>query len=186
MSSKLNLLIGAVVAGSTLALAACATAPKTSQERENLQNLSQATLETMKSRNPNLGPRLEQAYAYAIFPEVGKAGAVAGGAYGRGVVYEQGQLAGYASLTQASLGAQLGAQTFAELVVFDDRDAFLEFKRGGWNLTGTASAVILQSGAAQTFPITGREPLVIVMTRGGAMLDLSIAGQELDFTTVPI
>ena len=187
MTKVLKRIAGAaVIVGSSLAIAACATAPKTPEQRQELQSDAQEALQMMKNRNPNVGQVLDQAYGYAVFPRVGKAGAIAGGAYGKGVVYERGQLIGYAELTQASVGAQLGAQQFAELIVFDNRDEFLRFKSGSWTLSGTASAIILETGRAQSFDLAGPEPTVIVMPRAGAMVDVSIAGQEIDFTTTPI
>ena len=43
---------------------------------------------------------------YAIFPSVGKAAAVVGGAYGHGVVFEQGKRIGYATIAQMTVGRQ--------------------------------------------------------------------------------
>jgi len=49
---------------------------------------------------------------------VAKGGAIVGGAYGRGEVYEQGQKIGWSDLSQATIGAQLSGQTFSELILF--------------------------------------------------------------------
>src|SRR6185295_20379584 len=105
--------IGALMLG----IAACATAPKTASERRSLEESADATLGSMESRDPALKPLLDSAYAYAVFPDIGKGGAVVGAAYGRGVLFEQGRPAGYVELNQGSIGAQLGAQSFAELIV---------------------------------------------------------------------
>ena len=106
-----------------LAFAGCATAPKTASERSALDTRAEATLQSMRSADPGLDALLASAYGYAVFPEIGKGGLIAGAAYGRGVVYEKGRLTGYVELNQGSLGAQIGAQTFAELIVFRDRTA---------------------------------------------------------------
>jgi hypothetical protein len=39
------------------------------------------------------------------------------------VVYEQGRHIGYSDLSQASVGLQAGAQTFSELLAFEDKAA---------------------------------------------------------------
>ena len=83
-----------------------------------------------------------------IFPEVGKAAVGIGGANGRGVVYEQGRPVGYATLTQGSVGLQLGGETYAELIVFKTSDAMASFRNGDLTLGADASATILKEGAA--------------------------------------
>ena len=50
-----------------------------------------------------------------------KGGAIVGGAYGRGEVYEQGKMVGWADLSQATIGAQLGGQSFSELILFESK-----------------------------------------------------------------
>jgi hypothetical protein len=67
----------------------------------------------------------------------------AGGAYGRGVVYEQGQHIGYADLTQGTFGLQAGGQTYSELIVFSSAS-----HRTGSTSRRDATAVILKTGTA--------------------------------------
>src|SRR4051794_16913261 len=73
-----------------------------------------ATLKRLEKKDPGLRRFLERAYGYAVFPRVGKAGLVVGGAYGRGVVFEQGEKVGYATMGRTSLGVDVGGDTFSE------------------------------------------------------------------------
>ena len=61
---------------------------------------------------------LKKAYGYAVFPSVGKAALVIGGAHGKGAVFERGKMIGYATMSQTTLGVQLGGSTFAEVLIF--------------------------------------------------------------------
>jgi lipid-binding SYLF domain-containing protein len=115
-----------------------------------------------------------------IFPSVGKGGVIVGGAYGRGEVYEQGQLVGYADVTQATVGAQLGGQTFSELIVFENREAMDRFKRGNFEFAANVSAVALKAGAAAAARYTNGVA-VFVKPEGGAMFEASIGGQKFTF-----
>jgi lipid-binding SYLF domain-containing protein len=164
-----------------LALSACATAPKTAPERRALETNADATLQTMISRDPGLRDLLRQAAGYAVFPSIGKGGFLAGGAYGRGIVYENGKKIGFVELNQASLGAQIGGQTFSELIVFATPEGLKQLQGGEYNLVGQASAVALQTGAAAQTQFGRDGVAVFVMPRGGAMVDVSIAGQRLNF-----
>ncbi len=54
------------------------------------------------------GNFFKSAYGYAIFPSIGKGGVVVGGAHGNGRVYEKGKYVGTTSMTQVTVGAQMG------------------------------------------------------------------------------
>jgi lipid-binding SYLF domain-containing protein len=163
-----------------LITAACATTPTTRAEERSLESRAASTLETMKARDARLGELLDSSVGYAVFPEIGKGGALVGGAFGRGVVYERGEPVGYLKLSQASIGAQLGGQTFAELIVFNDPRALARLKAGNFDMGGNVSAVALTSGAARAAQFEGGAA-VFVMPRGGLMVDISVSGQEIQY-----
>jgi lipid-binding SYLF domain-containing protein len=159
---------------------ACASTPKTPQEVSRMESRSSNTLAEMRERDASIAPLLDNAYAFAVFPEVGKAGFIAGGASGAGILYEHGRPSGNVKLTQASLGAQAGAQSYAELVILDNQDQVNKLKNGSFDLGGNVNAVILKQGAAAQMGTT-RGLTVFVMPRGGAMVDVSVAGQQIKF-----
>ena len=115
---------------------------------EELHEESEATLDRLASRDPGLRQLLEHAHGYAVFPSVGKATAVLGGAFGKGEVFEKGKMVGYAGLAQLTLGVQLGGQTFSEVIAFQDKAALDRFKAGRWAFAANASAVLVKAGAA--------------------------------------
>jgi lipid-binding SYLF domain-containing protein len=163
-----------------LALSACATAPKTSASKASLEDSSMATLNAMIRKDPGLDNRLRGAAGYAVFPSIGKGGFIAGAAYGRGILYQNGRAVGYVELNQGSLGAQIGAQTFAELIVFLDQSGVEQLKNGKFSLGANASAVVLTTGAAASAPFQNGVG-VFVMPKGGAMAELSVSGQQINF-----
>ncbi|MCC7350351.1 MAG: hypothetical protein IT446_07255 [Phycisphaerales bacterium] len=169
-----------VVAGMLMVGAGCATAPTSPQERQALQQEAGAAVRDMKTASPTINDILSNGYAYAIFPSVGKGGMVVGGAYGRGVVYQGGNLIGYSDLSQASIGLQLGGQTYSELIVFQNADALNKFKQGNYAFAADASAVALKSGASVAADYRNG---VAVFTNplGGAMFQATVGGQEFTF-----
>lgn len=160
--------------------AACGGAPKTATERINLEQSAQATLAQMQARDPTLPGLLEEAHAYAVFPSIGKGGVIVGGAFGRGILYVGGRPSGFVELKQASIGAQLGGQTFAELIVLRDAREVQRIKAGTFEVGADASVVALTAGAARSATLN-QGTTVFVMPRGGLMVDISVSGQRLDF-----
>ncbi len=163
-----------------LILSACATAPKTQAKREDLKGDATKALAEMKADDPSLGAFLNGSHAYVIFPHVGKAGAIVGGSYGRGIVYEKGAPIGYADISQATVGLQAGGQTFMELLAFESAKDLARFTDGQLALTANASAVILKSGAAESAKYS-EGVAVFVKPIGGAMVEASVGGQRFTF-----
>jgi lipid-binding SYLF domain-containing protein len=161
--------------------AACAVAPKTAGQRAGLKIDADNTITQMTRQDPSLGPVLNQAAGYVVFPSVGQGGALVGGAGGKGVLYERGQPIGYADLRQVSVGAELGGQRFAELVVLRDQAAVDRVKGGTFDVGAQASAVIVTAGQAAATQFGQRGVAVYVQPHGGAMFNLSLTGQQIRF-----
>ncbi len=142
---------------------------------------SDSTIRRFESGDPSIRKFLNESYAYAVFPEVTKGAAGIGAAHGKGgVVYEHGGHVGFAELAQITVGAQLGGQSFSEIVFFQNATAFSDFKIGRTKFSGNASAVLAKSGSAAAADY--REGVaVFVMPTSGAMFEASIGGQEFKY-----
>ncbi|MDB4961995.1 MAG: hypothetical protein JWP01_1994 [Myxococcales bacterium] len=168
-----------------LCLAACGGTPKTAGERQSLEQSANATLQAMIQKDPGLRQVIANAAGYVVFPEVGKGGVIVGGAYGVGMLYERGRPVGSVKLQQASIGAQLGGQTFAELLVLHNPMDVAKIKAGDYELGADVSVVALTAGAAaQATASSG--VTAFIMPRGGAMVDVSVNGQRLTFEPIPM
>jgi lipid-binding SYLF domain-containing protein len=174
----------AVATLSAATLVGCATnPPETQSEKQALRTDTQTSLQKMYDRDPSLRSFVDNAYGYAIFPSVGKGGLVAGGASGKGEVFEQGRLIGYAELNQATIGAQIGGQEFAELIVFQDEPALRKFMNDEYSFSANASAVALKSGAAKDANFD-KGVAVFTLPTGGLMAEASIGGQSFNFQSL--
>jgi len=139
----------------------------------------EATLRRLEKKDPGLRQFLKEAYGYAVFPSVGKASLVVGGAHGHGAVYEGGKLIGHATLSQMTLGVQLGGDTFTEILAFHDKGSLDRFKQGHMPFTANASAVLVKAGAAGTSNFKG--VTAHAYSSGGMLLELAIGGQKFTF-----
>lgn len=158
----------------------CAGPPGTPLEKQALQQQAQAALDTARLQDPTLATLLDGALAYAVFPKVTKAGAGIGGAFGEGVFFEHGILAGYCQVTQLTIGAQLGAQTYIEVVAFKTPQAVAQFKLSAFSLGAQATAVALQAGAAANAQYSDGIA-VLTADASGLMAEASVGGQDFSF-----
>lgn len=148
-----------------------------------LEREAAATLKRLQSIDPGLKQLLAEAYGYVVFPKVGKAALVIGGAYGRGAVFERGKLIGFATIGQTTIGVQIGGDTFTELLVFENKEALERFKHGRLTFAASASAVLVKAGAAATADYE-KGVSAFAYADGGMLLEAAIGGQKLRFKPV--
>lgn len=158
----------------------CATTPQSPEGRQDLKAAADQTVERMTARDPSLQDLLDRSAGYAVFPTVGKGGAVVGGAYGRGILYQDGAPIGFVDLSQASVGAQLGGQSYSELIVFQSESALNRVKGGPFNVTADMSAVAVTAGAAASAAFN-QGVAIFTIPKAGAMLEVSVGGQKINF-----
>ncbi len=164
----------------SFALVACATAPKTEEGKFDIRAEADAALAQAQRNDPTLTPILRDARGYAVFPTVGKGAAGIGGAYGKGALYEGGQIVGYCDLSQASIGFQLGGQAYTEIIAFSTEDALRDFKGGNFAFDAQATAVAVKSGAGANAKYT-KGVAVFTMDERGLMYEASIGGQKFSY-----
>jgi len=138
------------------------------------------TLADFISSDPGINNFFENAYGYAVFPTIGKAGFGVGGAHGKGIVYKQGVASGTTSMTQVTLGLQMGAQGFSEVIFFENQKTYEHFIKGNYEAGAQVSAVVVKKGAAaQTKYSEGIA--IFTHVKGGLMAEASIGGQKFSF-----
>ncbi|HEY1558182.1 MAG TPA: hypothetical protein VGF94_25315 [Kofleriaceae bacterium] len=169
-----------LAAAAALAVSGCATKPAQIDDQNNLEHASNVVLGAMRAHYTNLDDALQGAYAFAMFPEVGEGGVVTGAAFGRGVLYEHGRPSGFVKLEQAAFSDNIGDRTFAELLVLRDQDEVDRLKRGELDLGQATRVVILGKHQLPTDQLRGAT--VMLMPRGGALLEASAAGQRIQFS----
>lgn len=147
------------------------------------------------------GQFFDKSYGHAVFPTIRKAGIGIGGAHGTGRVYRKGVYVGDATMNQVSVGLQLGAQGFSQMIFFEDKRAFDNFTRGNFEFGAEASAVAIRAGAsaqastggtgagASTAPseatTTGgfqNGMAVFTVAKGGLMYQATLGGQKFSYT----
>lgn len=161
-----------------VALAFLATPASAQDEAEVAE-----TIQNYKEGDPGMQAWFAEAYGYVVFPSVGKGGIGVGGAYGKGLAYEQGRLVGKTTLTQVTVGFQWGGQEFSEVIFFKDKTAFDDFTDGNFELGAQVSAVALKTGVSGTLAYSGGLA-VVTATKAGLMYEATIGGQKFEYETI--
>ncbi|WP_455210249.1 lipid-binding SYLF domain-containing protein [Kaarinaea lacus] len=146
----------------------------------------------------------QNSYGYAVFPTIGKGGFGIGVAHGKGQVYVGDKVTGKSSVTQVSIGAQVGGQAYSQIIFFEDKRAYDEFTGGNFEFSAQASAVAITTGAQAQAGTTGKSAsanpgardagaqearyhkgmAVLVHAKGGFMYEASLGGQKYNFQPI--
>jgi lipid-binding SYLF domain-containing protein len=148
------------------------------------------------------GEMFDTAYGYALFASIGKGGVGIGGAYGNGRVFAGGPMTGTTSMTQVTVGFQLGGQVFSQVIFFEDKRAYDEFTSGNFEFGAQATAVALTAGASASAGggagasagVSGGQKnanavgsyrkgmAIYTIAKGGLMYEATVGGQKFSFT----
>jgi lipid-binding SYLF domain-containing protein len=116
-------------------------------------------------------------------------------------VYQKGKLIGDTTMTQLSVGFQLGGESFSQIIFFENAAALKQFTEGTFEFGAQASAVAItvaagakvgSGGAAAGVSVDKNKAKVVgaynngmaifTVVRGGLMYEATIAGQKFKFT----
>jgi lipid-binding SYLF domain-containing protein len=163
------------------------------------QDRFEETIEIFREAGES-GSFFDNSYGYAVFPSVGRAGVGVGGARGTGRVFVDGKHVGDTTMTQLTVGLQLGAQGYRMIVFFEDERAFNEFTSGSFAFSAQAKAVAITAAASVSASTAGssaaasggqrdattvggfhRGMATFTVARGGLMYEASIGGARFNF-----
>lgn len=155
-------------------------------------------------KSSDVAPFFDTAYGYAVFPSIGKAGLGIGGAHGKGQVYRDGEVVGFTSLSELSVGFQAGGQAYSQIVFFEDESALKNFTSGNFEFDASASAIVVRTSAGASASTEGsgagastggsggshatagyrKGMLIFVIGKGGLMYEATLGGQKYKFNPV--
>jgi lipid-binding SYLF domain-containing protein len=163
-----------------LVTAGCATVPERPEGKTVLGAKVQEAISAFKTEDPTIERFFKGSYGYVVLPEVFKGAFLVGGAFGNGEVYEQGKIAGYSSMSQATFGFSLGGEYFREIVFFRDKMDLDKFKTEEIVFAAQITGVAITSGAAAKADYKAGMA-VFIMPDKGLMVDASLGGQKFKY-----
>ena len=138
---------------------------------------SAEAIKEFKHTNDKISKYFRSAYAYAVFPSIGKGGLGDGGAAGNGTLYKGGVIVGDCKMSQLTIGFQAGGQYYSEVIFFKYAEAYNRFTGDKFEFAAQKSAVAVTAGAS--FDVDYRDGiLVFTHAKGGLMYEASVGGQK--------
>ncbi len=169
--SMLYLLLAALL---SFAIDTMAWEPNSNDKME--LSVAKSILEA-KQKDEALKSWFDTAAGYAVFPKVGKAGIGVGGARGKGLLITGDKVVADVTLTQLTVGFQLGGQVYQEYVFFKDQTALDDFLRGNFEMGAQVSAVAITAGASADADYS-KGVAVFTIAEGGLMYEATVGGQK--------
>jgi lipid-binding SYLF domain-containing protein len=164
-------------------LAAVLAMPVASRAEEATVNDAKNAVAAIRLADAGQGKFLDHSAGYAVFPNVAKGGLVVGGAGGTGFLFVNGHAVGKTTLSQVTIGAQVGGQAYYEIVYFETAETLAAFKKGQWTMAAQVSAVALSSGASANAKYKDGVA-VFTLTKAGAMAEASVGGQKFSYEAI--
>ncbi len=145
--------------------------------QENDVNEARETITEFKETNSKINSFFNSAYGYAVFPGIGKGGLGIGGAGGKGTVFKGGTPVADCKMSQITIGLQAGGQKYAEVIFFENAEAYERFVSNKFEFAAQVSAVALKAGVSLDAEYRDGM-LVITKAIGGLMYEASVGGQK--------
>ena len=91
-----------------------------------------------------------------------------------------GEPVGETTLSQVTIGFQLGGQSYSEIIFFEKKSVFEDFTTGKFEFAAQASAVAVHTGASADLAYHNNIAIV-TMAKGGLMYEASVGGQKFSY-----
>ncbi len=142
---------------------------------------SNEAIAEFKEMDAGIANLFSTAFGYAVIPSVGKGAVGIGGAGGKGTLFKQGGAVADVKMSQVTIGFQFGGQSYAEVIFFEDADAYSRFVDKDLEFAAQASAVALTAGASADAAYEDGV-MIFTMAKGGLMYEASVGGQKFKVT----
>jgi hypothetical protein len=172
--------LAATVAFAAVGLARVGYAASAQPDHKLIHEAKQ-TIEAYKTTDPAIESFFRRSAAYTVFPSIAKGAVGVGAAHGTGVLFEHGEPTGKVTMSQATVGLQLGGQEFSQVVFYESPKSLQELKGGKAAFSAEVGAVAMQAGASAKAGYKNGVA-VFTATKGGLMFEASVGGQKFDFT----
>lgn len=171
-----------LLAGAAIAPAMSPAAAADANERQQIDNAANQVLPQLYRSVKGSEQLAAKAQGMLVFPNVYAAGVGIGGQYGKGELRIGGKPAAYYSITSASVGLQLGAQSTNIVFLFMTPQALDSFRKSsGWQAGASAGVTVVNTGAGGSVDTSRLNAPVLAFVFGntGLMANASVEGTKI-------
>ncbi|HYQ01300.1 MAG TPA: lipid-binding SYLF domain-containing protein [Polyangiaceae bacterium] len=140
----------------------------------------EATIAAFKAKDSTIAALFSSSTGYVVIPTVGKGGLIVGGAHGNGEAFEGGGYIGTVSVSEVSVGAQVGGQSYSQVVFFETPQALQKLKDNSFQFAAEVSAIGVDQGVAKNAKFKDGVA-TFVIPKQGLMASAAVGGQKLSF-----
>lgn len=174
------------------ALLVCVAAPACGGSQKDAKSADAAarvegvddTIALFKQKDATIAGLFSSSAGYVVLPSVGKGALIVGGAHGEGEAFEGGVYAGKVSVSEVSVGAQVGGQSYAQVVFFETPMDFKRLKDNQFQFAAEVSAIGVDQGVAKNAKFKDGVA-TFVIPKQGLMASAAVGGQKLSFEPAP-
>lgn len=149
---------------------------------QDLNTEADLALKKLYKSNPTAEKVGSQAKAILVFPSIVKAGLIFGGAYGEGVLEENGKVVDYYNTVTGSWGLQAGAQSYGYAVFLMNDKAVKYLKdSAGLEIGVGPTVVVVDQGVAKNLSTSTLkdDAYAFIFDQSGLMAGVSIEGTKI-------
>jgi lipid-binding SYLF domain-containing protein len=151
-------------------------------DRAKLTKDSQAALNSLYAKVVGAKALGAKAIAILVFPKITKAGFGVGGQSGEGTLFKSGKAVAFYRTSGASVGLQIGAQTYGYTMFFMNQNALSALDTAnGFEVGVGPSVVVMDEGKAKTSTTTTMKDDIyaFIFSQQGLMAGLGIQGNKI-------
>jgi lipid-binding SYLF domain-containing protein len=138
------------------------------------------TIALFKQKDSTIEKLFSQSAGYVVLPTIGEGAFIVGGGHGSGEAFEGGQYVGRVTVNELTLGAQIGGQSYSQVVFFETPVDFKRLKDNAFTFNAEVTAVAADQGAAKN-AVWKDGVATFIVPKKGLMASAAVGGQKLDF-----
>jgi lipid-binding SYLF domain-containing protein len=178
--------IGCVLVGVvsiSVALTACGSSQEKPQapldSSDRIKGVDE-TIALFKQKDPTIEKLFSESAGYVVLPTIGEGAFIVGGGHGSGEAFEAGTYVGRVTVNEVTLGAQIGGQSYSQVVFFETAVDFKRLKDNSFQFNAEVTAVAADHGAAKN--AAWKDGIAtFIIPKKGLMASAAVGGQKLDF-----
>lgn len=138
------------------------------------------TIALFKQKDSTIEKLFSESAGYVVLPTIGEGAFIVGGGHGTGEAFEGGAYVGRVTVNEVTLGAQVGGQSYSQVVFFETPVDFKRLKDNAFTFNAEVTAIAADQGAAKNAAYKDGVA-TFIMPKKGLMASAAVGGQKLDF-----